>query len=201
MTAAIRRGTGQATAAVSVRPGAGVTWSGTMATVAVTGELDSASMAQLARTLGQVAASHPHKLLVDLHSAILVNLPGAVLITTMREDGFQAVEHASGGRGRPYTNSLVAIRGLDSPLPRAGRRGPAAAATASSTASQGTEEASTPSEIQSVRRPLAATTPLCVMTSDLAGPAANSRRDAPEQDQTRLSGIGSRVIHRRGVCR
>src|SRR6266566_1099484 len=64
-----------------------------------------------------------------------------------------------------------------------------AAATASSTASLGTEEASTPSEIQSVNRPPAATTPLCVMTSDLAGPAARSRRDAPEQDQTRLSGI------------
>jgi hypothetical protein len=30
------------------------------------------------------------------------------------------------------------------------------------------------------------------MTSDLAGPAARSRRDAPEQDQTRLSGIESR---------
>jgi hypothetical protein len=34
----------------------------------------------------------------------------------------------------------------------------------------GTEEASTPSEIQSVRRPPAATTPLCVTTSDHAGP-------------------------------
>jgi hypothetical protein len=34
----------------------------------------------------------------------------------------------------------------------------------------GTEEASTPCEIQSVRRPPAATTPLCVTTSDHAGP-------------------------------
>jgi hypothetical protein len=39
------------------------------------------------------------------------------------------------------------------------------AATTSSTASRGTDEASTPSEIQYVRR-LPATTPLCVMTSD-----------------------------------
>src|SRR5262249_61435375 len=60
-----------------------------------------------------------------------------------------------------------------------------AAATAASTASLGTEEASPPSEIQSVRRPPAATTPLCVMTSDHAGP----RRTTPTQDQTRLSGI------------
>src|SRR5215831_12736363 len=70
-----------------------------------------------------------------------------------------------------------------------------AAATASSTASLGTEEASTPSEIQSVRRPPAATTPLCVMTSDLAGPAASRRRDAPEQDQTRPGGIELRPSH------
>src|SRR6516162_7459121 len=64
-----------------------------------------------------------------------------------------------------------------------------AAVIASSTASLGTEEASTPSEIQSVRRPPAATTPLCAMTSDHARPAAAL---ASEQDQTRLSGIGLR---------
>jgi hypothetical protein len=45
-----------------------------------------------------------------------------------------------------------------------------AATHPASTASLGTEEASTPSEIQSVRRPPAATTPLCVTTSDHAGP-------------------------------
>ena len=46
------------------------------------------------------------------------------------------------------------------------RRAPLpAAATTSSTASRGTDDASTPSEIQSVRR-LPAATPLCVMTSD-----------------------------------
>lgn len=67
-----------------------------------------------------------------------------------------------------------------------------AAATAASTASLGTEDASTPSEIQSVRRPPAAITPFCVMTRDLAGPLDNTGRDAPKQDQTRLSGIASR---------
>jgi hypothetical protein len=53
-----------------------------------------------------------------------------------------------------------------------------AAATAASTASRGTEDASTPSEIQSVRRPPAATTPLCAMTSDHAAqqPAAGATR-------------------------
>ena len=58
-----------------------------------------------------------------------------------------------------------------------------AAATASSTASLGTEDASTPIETQSVRRPPAATTPLCVMTSDLAGQPPSSSRDTPKQDQ------------------
>jgi hypothetical protein len=54
-----------------------------------------------------------------------------------------------------------------------------AAATAASTASLGTEEASTPSEIQSVRRPPAATTPLCATTSDHAGLPASHDDDAP----------------------
>ena len=36
---------------------------------------------------------------------------------------------------------------------------------------------------------LAATTPLCVMTRDHAGPPTSSSRDTPEQDQFRLSGI------------
>ena len=39
---------------------------------------------------------------------------------------------------------------------------------------RGTEEASTPSEIQSVRWPAAATTPLCVMSGDTAGRPAGS---------------------------
>src|SRR5487761_1601268 len=65
-----------------------------------------------------------------------------------------------------------------------------AAAIASSTASLGTEEASTPSEIQSVRRPPAAITPFCAMNRDLAGPPAGEQPRHAKQDQTRLSGIG-----------
>jgi hypothetical protein len=83
-------------------------------------------------------------------------------------------------------------------LPIRPLRGLPAAITAASTASLGTEEASTPSEIQSVRRPPPAITPLCDMTSDLAGPAAHSNRDAPEQDQTTLSGIEPRPGDHKG---
>src|SRR5215813_4156789 len=74
-------------------------------------------------------------------------------------------------------------------LPVRPLRGLPAAVIASSTASRGTEEASTPSGTHPVKRPSAATTPLCVTTSDLAGPAVRTGRDAPKQDQTRLSGI------------
>ena len=66
-----------------------------------------------------------------------------------------------------------------------------AASTASSTASRGTQDASTPREIQSLSRP-SATTPVCVIPRDHAGqqakhPAATHRAN---QDQPKLSGIG-----------
>src|SRR5579872_1714205 len=66
---------------------------------------------------------------------------------------------------------------------------------ASSTASRGTADASTPSEIQSVSRP-PATTPVCVIDADHAGPApaaqVNTRPgNRVNQDQLRLSGIES----------
>jgi hypothetical protein len=54
-----------------------------------------------------------------------------------------------------------------------------AAFPAAAIASRGTEEASTSSEIQFVRRPPAAITPFCIMTCDLAGPPASSGRDTP----------------------
>src|SRR6185312_9945084 len=68
------------------------------------------------------------------------------------------------------------------------------ACTASSTASPGTQDASTPREIQSLSRP-SATPPVCVITRDHAGnqpkhPVA-TRRD--ERDQNKLSGIATRV--------
>src|SRR6266536_4215669 len=67
-----------------------------------------------------------------------------------------------------------------------------AAATASSTASRGTNAASTPRETQSVSRPPAPTTPLSAIRRDHVGhqpehPAATH----PNQDQLRLSGIAS----------
>jgi len=70
------------------------------------------------------------------------------------------------------------------------------ASTASSTASRGTQDASTPREIQSLKRP-SATLPACVITRDHAG----NQPDTPHatrqgnQDQLKLSGIG----RRRGV--
>src|SRR5580698_5953621 len=73
------------------------------------------------------------------------------------------------------------------------------APTASSTASRGTADASTPSEIQSVRRP-PATIPVCAIDADHAGPAAAAQAKhqtpAPQanHDQLWLSGIGSRVL-------
>src|SRR6266568_4289526 len=68
-----------------------------------------------------------------------------------------------------------------------------AATTASSTASRGTEEASTPSEIQSVSRPPAVTTPFCVIERDLAGRRAEHHGTTRHEDQFRLSGIGPRA--------
>src|SRR6516225_6606797 len=71
-----------------------------------------------------------------------------------------------------------------------------AASTASSTASLGTADASTPSEIQSVRRP-PATIPVCVIDADHVGPAAAAQAKHQTQvpqanhDQLWLSGIGS----------
>src|SRR5712691_8532843 len=63
--------------------------------------------------------------------------------------------------------------------------------TASSTTSRGTQDASTPREIQSLKRP-AATLPVCVITRDHAGcqpehPEVTHRTD---KDQLKLSGIG-----------
>lgn len=85
MEVAIRGEPGHAAAGMRSAPGAEVTWAGAMATVTVTGELDRASMAVLARKIGRVAASHPQQLLLDLHGVTLVNLPGDVLMTTMRQ--------------------------------------------------------------------------------------------------------------------
>src|ERR1035438_4062297 len=64
------------------------------------------------------------------------------------------------------------------------------ASTASSTASRGTQDASTPREIQSLKR-LSATLPVCVITRDHADsqpkhPVATRRTN---QDQLKLSGI------------
>ena len=64
-----------------------------------------------------------------------------------------------------------------------------AAATAASTASLGTAAASTPGEIQSVRRPPAATTPLSATTSDHAGP-----RPRPADTRSNLA-KGSSIIN------
>ena len=64
------------------------------------------------------------------------------------------------------------------------------ASTASSTVSRGTQDASTPREIQSLKRP-SATLPVCVITRDHVGdqpkrPVATLRAN---QDQIKLSGI------------
>src|ERR1022692_32964 len=69
-----------------------------------------------------------------------------------------------------------------------------AAATASSTASRGTNAASTPSDTQSVSRP-AATTPLSAISRDHAGhqPEHHAATRPGTEDQLRLSGIGSRL--------
>src|SRR5712691_576154 len=74
--------------------------------------------------------------------------------------------------------------------------------TASSTTSRGTQDASTPREIQSLKRP-AATLPVCVITRDHAGcqpehPEVTHRTD---KDQLKLSGIGrpALVSHGRGM--
>src|SRR5712672_199198 len=66
------------------------------------------------------------------------------------------------------------------------------ASTASSTASRGTQDASTPREIQSLSRP-SATTPVCVITGDHAGnqPEHTVATRRANQDQLKLSGIGS----------
>ena len=85
MKAAARRGTGHAADGPRQLPGAQVTWAGAVATVTVTGELDTTRAALLARELRRVAASRPQKLILDLHGAVLVNLPGARLMTTARE--------------------------------------------------------------------------------------------------------------------
>src|SRR5487761_1692837 len=66
------------------------------------------------------------------------------------------------------------------------------ASTASSTTSRGTQDASTPREIQSLKR-VPATSTVCVITRDHAHnqperPGATRRAD---QDQLKLSGIGS----------
>src|SRR5487761_1395259 len=67
------------------------------------------------------------------------------------------------------------------------------ASTASSTTSRGTQDASTPREIQSLKR-VPATSTVCVITRDHAHnqperPGATRRAD---QDQLKLSGIGHR---------
>src|SRR6266516_4340762 len=73
-----------------------------------------------------------------------------------------------------------------------------AVATASSTASRGTDEASTPSEIWSVSRPPATTTPLSAMRCDLAGhPIERRVMTRTDPDQLWLSGIDARP-HRYG---
>ena len=58
------------------------------------------------------------------------------------------------------------------------------ASTASSTASRGTPDASTPSEIQSVRRP-PATIPVCVIDADHADRRTNAQAKHPHRHRTR----------------
>src|ERR1017187_1379495 len=71
-----------------------------------------------------------------------------------------------------------------------------AAAIASSTASRGPEEASPPSETQSVSRPPAATTPFCVIRRDHAGQQAEHHATTRPgtKDQLTLSGIASKPV-------
>src|SRR5271167_1387727 len=66
------------------------------------------------------------------------------------------------------------------------------ASTASSTASRGTQDASTPREIQSLSRP-SATLPVCVIARDHAGQQAKHPATTRQtnQDQLKLSGIES----------
>src|ERR1017187_9148739 len=68
------------------------------------------------------------------------------------------------------------------------------AATSSSTASRGTNAASTPSDTQSVSRPPAVTTPLSAISRDHAGhqPEHPAATRPGTKDQLRLSGIASR---------
>src|SRR5271169_1095569 len=66
--------------------------------------------------------------------------------------------------------------------------------TASSTASRGTQDASTPREIHSLNR--SATLPVCFITRDHAGSQAQhpaAARPGQNQDQLTLSGIVSRL--------
>jgi len=67
MKAATRRGTGHAADGPRPLPGAQVTLAGTVATVTVTGELDTTGAALVARELRRVAASRPQKLICELH--------------------------------------------------------------------------------------------------------------------------------------
>lgn len=77
--------TGQAATGDRQVPVIEVIWRGAVATATATGELDRSGAAQLACEVRRVAACAPQKLVLDLHGAILVNLPSARLMATMRK--------------------------------------------------------------------------------------------------------------------
>ena len=77
-------------------------------------------------------------------------------------------------RARPgLVQALAALRSGDTlVVPKLDRLARSVSSIASPTASRGTQDASTPREIQSVRQPPPATTPVCVISREHARPQA-----------------------------
>ena len=61
-----------------------VSWGGVVATVTVTGELDSTAAYTLRHRLLEVASAHPERLVLDLGGLVFVDAAGARALDDMR---------------------------------------------------------------------------------------------------------------------